>query len=202
MKTQLTDQDALHIDAGIQEKYGHVAQGPAGHFTYPTGQEGLEKLGYDMDIVNNLPPATVAAYCGVGNPFSLGAIKEGQFVLDIGCGAGIDLLIAAQIVGPKGRVVGIDMVAAMLDRAQEHIKLAAADHTCVQKGSAEELEFPDNTFDVVISNGVFNLVLDKTKALSEVLRVLKPGGRLMIADQVMIGTQVKDIKTRVATWFQ
>jgi len=202
MKTQLTDQDALHIDAGIQEKYGLVAQGPAGHFTYPTGQEGLEKLGYDMDVVNNLPPATVAAYCGVGNPFSLGSIEAEQSVLDIGCGAGIDLLIAAQIVGPRGRVVGIDMVEAMLDRAQEHIKLSAAQNACVQKGSAEELEFPDKTFDVVISNGVFNLVLDKTKALSEVLRVLKPGGRLIISDQVMIGTQVKDIKTRVATWFQ
>ena len=106
------------------------------------------------------------------------------------------------MVGPRGRVVGIDMVEAMLDRAREHIKLAAIEHAFVQKGSAEVLDFPDQTFDVVISNGVFNLVLNKTKALSEVLRVLKPGGRLMIADQVMVGTQVKDMKARVATWFQ
>lgn len=202
MKTQLTAQDARQIDAGIQEKYNLVAHSPAGHFAYPTGREGLEKLGYDPNIVDSLPTEAIAAYCGVGNPFSLGSIETGQSVLDIGCGAGIDLLIAARIVGPTGRVVGIDMVAAMLARARDHIKLADAEHSCVQKGSAEVLDFPDQTFDAVISNGVFNLVLDKTKALSEVLRVLKPGGRLMIADQVMIGTQVKDLKARVATWFQ
>lgn len=202
MKTQLTAQDIRQIDAGIQEKYDRVAHSPAGCFTYPTGREGLEKLGYDPKVVDSLPTETVAAYCGVGNPFSLGVIGAGESVLDIGCGAGIDLLIAARLVGPKGQAVGIDVVDAMLDRARENIELAGVANTRVQKGSTEALDFPDQTFDAVISNGVFNLVLDKANALGEALRVMKPGGRLMIADQIMAGSQVKDLKARVATWFQ
>ena len=128
-----------------------------------------------------------AAYCGVGNPFTLGPIHPGDTILDIGCGAGVDSIIAALMVGPSGSVTGVDLVPEMLERAKENARLVGAANVTFLEASAEELPFPDNSFDVVISNGVFNLVVDKAKALGEVYRVLKPGGRFMLADQVLAG---------------
>jgi ubiquinone/menaquinone biosynthesis C-methylase UbiE len=141
-----------------------------------------------------------AAYCGVGNPFTLGPIHPGEAILDIGCGAGVDSLIAARMVGPSGSVRGIDLVPEMLNRAKENARLVRAENVEFMEGSAEELPFPDASFEVVISNGVFNLVVDKVKALEEVMRVLKPGGRFMIADQVLAGELPKETRARVENW--
>jgi ubiquinone/menaquinone biosynthesis C-methylase UbiE len=151
-------------------------------------------------MVRSLPEPVADAYCGVGNPFTLGPIREGEAVLDIGCGAGVDSIIAAKLVGPSGPVTGIDLVPEMLAKASENARLAGVDNVTFQEASAEQLPFPDNSFDVVISNGVFNLVVDKVKALGEVLRVLKPGGRFMLADQVLAGELPKETKARVENW--
>jgi len=141
-----------------------------------------------------------ASYCGVGNPFILGPIREGEAILDIGCGAGVDSIIAAGLVGPSGSVTGIDVVPEMLARASENARLAGLANVAFRESSAEQLPFPDNSFDLVISNGVFNLVVDKVQALGEVFRVLKPAGRFMLADQVLAGELPKETKTRVENW--
>jgi ubiquinone/menaquinone biosynthesis C-methylase UbiE len=151
-------------------------------------------------MVRDLPEAVAASYCGVGNPFILGPIHEGEAILDIGCGAGVDSIIAARLVGPSGSVTGIDLVPEMLARASENVRLAGLDNVTFEESPAEQLPFPDNRFDMVISNGVFNLVVDKVKALGEVFRVLKPGGRFRLADQVLAGELPKETKARVENW--
>ena len=200
MENELTAQDKQRIEESIRGKYLKVAASPEGLFRYPTGRAGLEALDYAMDMVGDLPEPVAAAYCGVGNPFTSGPIREDEAVLDIGCGAGVDAIIAAKLTGPSGTVTGIDLVPEMLTRASENARLAGVDNVTFRESSAEQLPFPDNSFDVVISNGVFNLVVDKVKALGEVLRVLKPGGRFMLADQVLAGELPKETKARVENW--
>lgn len=200
MTNDLTPQEKQRIEEGIRAKYVKVAASPEGLFRYPTGRAGLEALRYDPKLIQALPGPVAAAYCGVGNPFTLGPIHSGDAILDIGCGAGVDSLIAALMVGPSGSVTGIDLVPDMLERAKQNAKLMEAENIEFMEGSAEQLPFPDNTFDVVISNGVFNLVVDKVKALGEVYRVLKPRGRFLLADQVLAGELPKETKARIENW--
>jgi arsenite methyltransferase len=202
METQISQKDKDRIEVGIRGKYVKVAQSPEGHFKYPTGRAGLETLKYDSALIQLLPEAVAASYCGVGNPFSLGEIREGESILDIGCGAGVDAILAAMIVGPSGKVVGIDMVPEMLERAKANLQMTDLNNLTFIEDSAENLNFPDNTFDVVISSGVINLIPDKESALTEIIRVLKPGGRLMVADQIAAGSVQKDLNARLANWFQ
>jgi arsenite methyltransferase len=200
MENDLSSQDKQQIAETIRRKYVRVAESPEGLFRYPTGRAGLAALNYAPEIIAALPEPVRAAYCGVGNPFTLGPIHPGEAVLDIGCGAGVDSLVAAGMVGPAGSVTGIDLVPEMLARARENAQIAGVDHITFMEASAEGLPFPDQQFDVVISNGVFNLVVDKVKALAEVKRVLKPGGRFMLADQVLAGELPKETKARVENW--
>ena len=202
MEVQFTQEDNKRIRDGIQEKYIKVAINPDGLFSYPTGRSGLEVLGYDPIVLSSLPNEVSAYYCGVGNPFSLGEINEGEAVLDIGCGVGVDVIFAAKIVGAKGNVVGIDLVSEMLDRGKTNIQRMDLQNVTFVEGSAEKLDFPDKSFDVVISNGVFNLIPNKERAIAETFRLLKPTGRFIIADQVLIGKLEKDLKARIDTWFQ
>lgn len=200
MENELTCQDKQRIEESIRQKYLKAAVSPEGLFQYPTGRAGLQALDYAPDMVRDLPEAVAASYCGVGNPFILGPIREGEAILDIGCGAGVDSIIAAGLVGPSGSVTGIDVVPEMLARASENARLAGLANVAFRESSAEQLPFPDNSFDLVISNGVFNLVVDKVQALGEVFRVLKPAGRFMLADQVLAGELPKETKTRVENW--
>ena len=202
MSSQFSAQDREQINAGIREKYNKVAITPEGHFKYPTGRDGLKGLHYNDKLIANLPDAVADSFCGVGNPFSLGKISQGEQILDIGCGAGIDTILAALSVGPKGSVVGVDIVPEMIARAESNLQMVDLNNVNFQKTSGENLPFADDTFDVVISNGVINLIPDKEAALSEILRVLKPAGRLMVADQIAAGSVQKDIKARFANWFQ
>ena len=202
MESQITIDDLKKIEAGINEKYAKVATSPEGQFKYPTGSKGLEALNYDKALTEKLPNEVASSYCGVGNPFSLGKINQGEQVLDIGCGAGVDTILAAIIVGPKGSVIGVDIVSEMIARAENNLRMMALDNVKFQKVSGENLSFSDDTFDVVISNGVINLIPDKEAAMSEIIRVLKPAGRLMVADQIAAGSVQKDIKARLANWFQ
>lgn len=202
MESQITIDDLKKIEAGINVKYAKVATSPEGQFKYPTGSKGLEALNYDKALTEKLPNEVASSYCGVGNPFSLGKINQGEKVLDIGCGAGVDTILAAIIVGPKGSVIGVDIVSEMIARAESNLRMMALDNVKFQKVSGENLSFSDDTFDVVISNGVINLIPDKEAAMSEIIRVLKPAGRLMVADQIAAGSVQKDIKAQLANWFQ
>ncbi|MGH2978811.1 MAG: methyltransferase domain-containing protein, partial [Solirubrobacterales bacterium] len=178
------------IDVGllreeIQKTYTSVSEDQDRDFVFPTGRAWARDLGYPAQELARVPDETVDSFAGVANPFSLGRIEAGETVLDLGCGAGTDLLIAAQMAGPDGRAVGIDMTAAMTDRARESAREMGLANVELREGLIEDLPFPDESVDVVISNGVIDLVPDKDAVFSEIKRVLRPGGRLQIADVVI-----------------
>ncbi len=204
MKPGLTETEIHAVREGIRHKYTQVAtqSDAGGSFQYPTGREGMRQQGYPMELVQDLPEAVLQAFCGVGNPFSLGPIRSGETVLDIGCGAGVDTLIAARLVGPTGRVAGVDATPEMIARARANLALAGLTNVSFEIAAAETLPFPDREFDVVISNGVINLTVDKEQALREVHRVLKRGGRLMVADMVLVTELPGDQAGKVENWFQ
>jgi len=202
MAIQLSPQERAQINTGIQEKYKKVAATPNNHFTYPTGREGLKGLCYDDGLIADLPDTVADSYCGVGNPFSLGEIEPGWRVLDIGCGAGVDALLAAGLVGASGEVLGIDLTPEMIRKANSNKETMNLNNVDFQVASVQDLAGMDGRFDLIVSNGVFNLIPEKKEAMAAAMRLLKPGGKLFVADQFLVGPMTKDIKARVASWFQ
>ena len=202
MGLNLSGEDKKNIERGIREKYAKVAASPEGLFQYPTGEAGLKILGYDPEFLKTLPESALKSYCGVGNPFSLGPINRGESVLDIGSGGGLDSLIAARMVGPEGKVIGLDMSPEMVARAIDNLKKTDLSNAAFQEFSGDKIPFPEASFDVIISNGVFNLIPDKEKMLKEACRVLKPNGRLLIADQVLSTSLNKSHQERIDSWFR
>lgn len=162
-----------------------MAVSSAGKFAYPTGKEGAEALGYDPLFIREAPAALLNSFCGVGNPFSLGEIEPGNSVLDVGCGAGFDLFVAARLVGESGRICGIDLTREMVDLARRSLELSGLKNIAVEHISSEVFPYSDNTFDTVISNGVINLSPCKQELFQEIIRVLKNGGKLQFADVVL-----------------
>ncbi len=202
MELSLTLEDKNKIETGIRKKYAQVAAGPQGLFKYPTGKSGLEALQYDPELLKTLPDEILDSFCGVGNPFSLGSVDRGETVLDIGSGGGLDSMVAARLVGPGGKVVGLDLSPEMVARAYENLKQTDLTNVAFQEFFGEDLPFPDGSFDVVISNGVFNLIPAKGRMLKEACRVLKPNGRLLIADQILSGALTKSPQERIESWFR
>lgn len=174
--------DVEQLHAAIRDEYGQVASDPTRSFHFHTGRPLAAILGYEDGWLAGVPEESITSFAGTGNPFSLGALREGERVVDVGCGAGIDSLIAARMVGPGGEVVGVDMTPAMLARARESAARAGFTNVRFHEGFAEALPVPDGWADVVISNGVLNLFPDKLAGLREMARVLRPGGRLQLGD--------------------
>ncbi len=172
--------DVIH-DA-VQGMYTAVALDPAQGFHFPTGRPACERLGYPAEELDALPEEAVASFAGVGYPFAADAIRPGDVVLDIGSGSGTDALIAARRAGPEGTVIGLDLTEAMREKLRRVAREAGAGNLEVRDGDAESLPLPDASVDVVTSNGVINLVPDKEAAAREIARVLRPGGRVQIAD--------------------
>ena len=202
MAVGLSNEQQRKIEIGIRKRYRQVAVSPDGQFSYPTGRAGLEKLGYKRKWTDLLPESVADAYCGVGNPFSLGTIRPGDIVLDIGCGAGVDTIIAAMMTGSQGRAVGIDLVPEMIRRAEENRRQIEIDNLIFSQADAAAYDIGALSIDKVISNGVFNLIPDKGRALKTVFQALKPGGLLMLADQIAGGPVKKDLKARIDSWFR
>jgi arsenite methyltransferase len=185
----------------IQKTYTDVSSGPGADFIFPTGRSWAEELGYPQPELSNVPDASVESFAGVANPHVLGRIEEGAVVLDLGCGAGTDLLIAAQMVGPSGHVIGVDMTPAMLRVAAASARaMGLADRVEVHESLIEHLPLPDGEVDIVISNGVIDLVPDKDAVFDEIDRVLKPGGRLQFADVCIHHEVSEDARKRIDLW--
>src|SRR5207244_9701426 len=165
----------------IRKTYASVSEEPGKDFVFPTGRPWAEDLGYPKELAN-VPERAVESFAGVANPFSLGRLELGERVLDIGSGAGTDSLVAAQMVGDEGHVTGIDMTPEMLAKARSAAAELGRRNVEFVESEAERLPFPDASFDVVISNGVIDLIPDKDAVFSEIFRVLKPGGRIQVAD--------------------
>ena len=182
----------------IQEEYDVVACEPERGFHFHTGRPLAEILGYRAEWLDGLAEGPIESFAGTGNPFSLGVLAPGERVVDVGCGAGIDSLIAARMVGPDGGVIGVDMTESMLDKAKAAAK--DLDNVEFRIGFGEELPVPDGWADVVISNGVVNLMPDKHEALTEMARVLKPGGRIQIGDILVDRPVPENAKEKIELW--
>ena len=173
--------DVELLKSEIKKTYASVSEEPERDFIFPTGRSWAEDLDYPAELAN-VPERAVESFAGVANPFTLGRLAPGERVLDLGSGAGTDSLVAAQMVNKEGRVTGIDMTAAMLTKARAAAAEMGVTNVEFVESEAEKLPFPDESFDVVISNGVIDLIPDKDAVFSELHRVLVPGGRIQIAD--------------------
>lgn len=174
--------DVETLREAIQAEYAAVATDPGQGFHFHTGRKLAGLLGYQDRWLEGIPEGTIESFAGTGNPFSVQEPSRGERVVDVGSGAGIDSLIAAKLVGPTGRVIGVDMTPSMLAKARQSAAEMGLDHVEFHQGYAEALPVDDGWADLVISNGVLNLMPDKHAALSEMARVLKPGGRMQIGD--------------------
>jgi arsenite methyltransferase len=184
----------------IQEEYAEVAADPEKGFHFHTGRPLTRMLEYADEWLTGIPESSIESFAGTGNPFSLGELRSGERVVDVGCGAGLDSLIAAKKVGPEGHVIGVDMTPSMLQKAREAAKEVGLENVEFREGYAEELPIVDGWADVVISNGVLNLMPDKSAALEEMSRVLKPGGRLQIGDILVQKALPESAKRKIDLW--
>ncbi len=182
MAIEVEGLDVELLRSEIQRTYAAVSREPDRDFMFPTGRAWAQDLGYPADLLARVPEASCESFAGVANPFVLGALCAGEDVLDVGCGAGMDTLIAAQMVGPTGSVTGLDMTPEMAAKARRSVAEMKLGTVTIVEGSAERMPFADASFDVVISNGVIDLIPDKDAVFSEIMRVLRPGGRIQLAD--------------------
>lgn len=176
--------DALDLEQKVKKMYRDVALNPEGEYHFEMGRGLAEKLGYEKIDLDRIPAAAIESFAGVGYYFDMANLKEGDHVLDLGSGSGMDSFIAALKVGASGRIAGVDMTDEQLEKAEHLRKEHQFDNVSFHKSYIENLPFPDKSFDAVISNGVINLVPNKEKVFAEISRVLKPGGRMVIADIV------------------
>jgi len=192
------DVDVLRDE--IKKTYTDVSTDADQDFIFPTGRAWAEELGYPQPELSRVPEPSVESFAGVANHWSLGRIDPGSVVLDLGCGAGTDLLIAAQMTGRAGRVIGVDMTPSMLERTRASAQAMGLGNVELHESLIESLPLENGSVDVVISNGVIDLVPDKDAVFDEIDRVLRPGGRLQVAD-VIIHTEVsEDARARIDLW--
>jgi SAM-dependent methyltransferase len=193
--------DTNVLRQAIQEEYDEVASHPEKGFHFHTGRPLARMLEYQDEWLEGIPESSIESFAGTGNPFSLGELRPGERVVDVGCGAGVDSLIAAKKVGPDGRGIGVDMTPSMLEKARQAAQEAGLKNNVeFREGYAEALPVDDGWADVVISNGVLNLMPDKDAALEEMSRVLKPGGRLQIGDILVQKAVPESAKRKIDLW--
>ncbi len=187
------------LKSEIKMTYASVSQEPEKDFIFPTGRAWAETLGYPEELAR-VPDSAVESFAGLSNPWQLGRLAAGEHVLDVGCGAGTDTLIAALMVGPEGRVAGLDMTPEMLTKARAAAAEMGLENVELVEGEAERMPFPDESFDVVISNSVIDLIPDKDAVYAEIVRALRPGGRIQIADVTIQRPVSEEAKRNIDLW--
>jgi len=197
---QAIDVDSETFRKAIQDEYKEVAEHPGKGFHFHTGRRLTKIVGYKDEWLTGVSELAIESFAGTGNPFAMGELVAGEKVVDVGSGGGIDSLVAARMVGATGRVVGIDMTPAMLEKARAAAAESGISNVEFREAYMEELPVPDGWADVVISNGVLNLTPDKQKALGEMFRVLRPGGRLQIGDILVSREVPQGAKSKVDLW--
>jgi SAM-dependent methyltransferase len=188
------------IKAEIKQRFVKLALTPQEEQKFPVGPASAKQLGYDDHEIDSLPFSVTESFAGVGNPLALGELRAGETVLDLGSGAGLDSILAARRVGPDGRVIGVDFAAEMVEKAKRNADAVGATNAEFRQGEADALPVPDGSVDVVISNGVFNLCLDKPKVLAEAFRVLRAGGRMQMADILLEDGVTAEEVARKGMW--
>lgn len=196
----IPDLDLEGLRRAIRVEYASVAEDPTRGFHFHTGRRLAAMLGYKDEWLEGVSEAAVASFAGTGNPFSMGELRPGEHVVDVGCGAGIDSLIAARMVAPDGQVIGVDMTRPMLENARRGAEESGLENVHFREGYAENLPVDDRWADVVLSNGVLNLVPDKAAALAEMARVLRPGGRLQVGDILVQKPVPQGAKADIDLW--
>jgi arsenite methyltransferase len=192
--------DVETLKCEVKKTYARVSAEPETDFIFPTGRAWALDLGYPPALLARVPDRAAESFAGVANPFVLGDLNAGERVLDVGSGAGTDSLVAAQMVGAEGSVTGIDMTAEMLAKARVAASEMGAENVEFLAGEAEQLPFEDESFDVVISNGVIDLIPDKDAVYGEIFRVLAPGGRIQIADVTIQNPVSDEGKRNIDLW--
>lgn len=193
------DIDIDLLKSEIKKTYSSVSEEPGKDFIFPTGRAWAEDLGYPDELAS-VPESAVESFAGVANPWTMGRLAAGERVLDLGCGAGTDSLVAAQMVGADGHVTGIDMTAPMLVKARAAATEIGLANVEFVEAEAERLPFADASFDVVISNGVIDLIPDKDAVFAELYRVLAPGGRIQIADVTIQNPVSEEGRRNIDLW--
>ena len=184
----------------VRAKYREVACEPTGQFAYPVGRASALGLGYEPAWLEGIPDAVVDRFVGAGNPFAVERPGVGERVLDLGCGCGLDVFVASRLVGAEGYVVGIDLTPEMVRAGERAAAAWPLDNVHLQLGTVEALPYGDASFDRVISNGVLNLVPDKAAAFSQACRVLRPGGRFVVADLLVTETVPAEVLASLDAW--
>jgi arsenite methyltransferase len=201
MATESCDLDAARLREAIQAMYTRVVTEPQGAFHFHRGPEyAVAVLGYSAATLATLPPEVTAAFSGIGNPLRIATLRTGMTVVDVGCGAGLDLLLAARAVGPSGRAIGIEMTEPMAAQARSGASVANLENVEVRSGDAVALPIETESVDVVISNGVLNLVPEKDTAARELYRVLKAGGQLSLADIALDSAVSDEARRDIDLW--
>ncbi|UCH38090.1 MAG: methyltransferase domain-containing protein [Candidatus Bathyarchaeota archaeon] len=190
------------IEEAVRRKYSDVATNPQGSFNFPVGKEFALAVGYPKTVLDALPESFVESFTGANNPQPYIHLQRGETVLDLGCGAGLDLYFYAKTVGPKGRAIGVDISAEMIEKARMNLKRVGMHNVELRCGRSDEIPLGDDSVDVVASNGIYNLSPDKEAVMHEVLRVLKPGGRTVFSEIVLQQQLPEGTRKNINDWFR
>lgn len=198
----LAEHSAEEIKAAVAERYGQVATSPEQKFNFPVGRTFAESVGYDAALLDRLPTSMWESFTGAGNPRPFVDAQPGETVLDLGCGAGLDLYLYAQKVGPTGHLYGLDLSPAMLNKARDNLASIGVANVEWLQASADAMPLPDHSVDLVTANGIYNLSPDKEAVMREVARVLRPGGRTIFAEIVLKSQLPAEIRREINDWFR